>query len=210
MHRRLRTLTSSRGSGEPGFTLVELSIVIVVLGIVMSTLAMAISVAFRTAPQTENRLDDARATRALATWLSHDTTSAPPFLPETAQGGLDISLAPTPTNNDCAAPGSNLLHLQWREAAFSDQTFVANYRFVTTGTSGEIVRNVCSSTGGGPFVAVTSRRLLTGLDPAKPPAVTVKQLAGGNVTSVTFGLTGKSGEKVAIETGSRNPADFFP
>ena len=150
---------------DQGFTVIEVLIVIVVMGTLMSTLAAAIVISLRTAPNTEARLDDARSTRALATWLSYDTTSAPPFLPEQAQGGIDLAS----TANDCGGAGANLLHLQWTERSFTPRTYVANYRFVED----EIIRYYCAQSEGDDFVTLSARRLTRGLDPADPPTVTV-------------------------------------
>lgn len=196
---------------DGGFTLIETVLVIVVTGILMAAVSMSIVVAIKAAPSTEQRLDDARATRGLATWLSHDTTSTPPFLPEQAQGGINITTSPTADNNDCGGNGSNLLHLQWTEQATVDRTFVANYRFVVDGGEGRIVRYSCwRQSLSGPFGNFFQLNITSGLSTATPPVVTVDQPVGSDVLSVSFQLTGQSGEQVLVETGSRNPADFFP
>lgn len=189
-------------SKDSGFTLLELLVVIVLMGTVTSVLSTALVVALRVNPQTDARLDDARATRALATWLANDTMSAPPFLPEdSAQGGIDVNTA----RKDCGGDGDNLLHLRWTESSFTSRTFVASYQF----DQGRIVRYLCAKTGDGPFVGISIRTLITGLDPLQPPVVTPVQAPDSPVTSITFLLNGKSGEQVAIETASRNPSDFF-
>jgi prepilin-type N-terminal cleavage/methylation domain-containing protein len=192
---------------DRGFTLIELLIVTVLLGVIMSVLAAAVVVSLKTLPATEQRVDDARSTRGLATWLSHDTTSAPGFDSVTAQGGLDITLANFP--NDCSGSGKNLLHLTWTEQTSISQTFVANYRFVESGGVGTIVRYSCSKTGTGAYGAATSLNLTSNLDPAVPPTVSTTGTSP-DVTSITLVLTGESGEVVSVETGTRNPADFFP
>jgi len=195
---------------DAGFTLIEMTMVMVILGIVMSTLAMAIVVALRTSPGAEERLDDSRATRALATWLSHDTMSTPPFLPEKAQGGINIDRTATADNNDCGGNGTNLLHLQWIQTTSVNETFVTNYRFTTDGDSGEIKRYSCFLLNTGMFSRPTVQTLTSGLDPTKVPEVTAAQLPSQNVTSITFALIGRSGERVAVQTGSRNLVEFFP
>lgn len=205
-HDRTAPATSRR---DTGFTLIELVVAVSLVGLLTTVLAGAIVVSLRTTPDTENRLDDARATRALATWLSHDTTSAPRFLPEQAQGGIDLTTTATADNNDCGGEGKNLLHLQWTEDSFLDTTYVANYRFVVDGDEGQIRRYSCSAVGGPTFSGGSSRLLTSRLDPTQIPVV-VPEPATGEVVTLTFQLAGKSGENVAIETGSRNPADFFP
>jgi hypothetical protein len=53
--------------------------------------------------------------------------------------------------------------------------------------------------------------MTSGLDPSVIPAVDVVRAApGADVTSVVLRLAGTSGERVAVETGSRNYAEFFP
>jgi prepilin-type N-terminal cleavage/methylation domain-containing protein len=195
-------------SSDRGFTLIELLIVTVLLGIIMSVLATAVVVSLKTLPANEQRVDDARSTRGLATWLSHDTTSAPRFNPEVAsQGGLDFSSGVD--SNDCGGSGTNVVHLQWSEQTSINRTFVANYRFVTNSGVGTIVRYSCSKTGSGGYSAATSLNLTSNLDPTVPPTLTTTT-SGTDVTSITLILTGESGEVVSVETGTRNPADFFP
>jgi prepilin-type N-terminal cleavage/methylation domain-containing protein len=201
--------SSATARRDGGFTLVELVVVVSLVGLLMTVLASTIVVSLRATPDTESRLDDARATRALATWLSHDTTSAPRFLPEQAQGGINLTTTAVGDNNDCGGEGTNLLHLQWTEDSFIDTTHVANYRFVVNGEQGQIRRYSCSAVGTGAFSGGSSRLLMSGLDSTQLPVV-VPEPATGDVVTLTFQLTGKSGETVAVETGSRNPADFFP
>ena len=181
---------------DQGFTVIEVLIVIVVMGTLMSTLAAAIVISLRTAPNTEARLDDARSTRALATWLSYDTTSAPPFLPEQAQGGIDI----TPRANDCGGAGTNLLHLKWTENSFSQRTYVANYRFVE---SGEIVRYYCTQSGADVPVALSARTLTRGLDPLDPPTVSVTTFFETvTVTPPTWTVTTTTTDATATTTST--------
>jgi prepilin-type N-terminal cleavage/methylation domain-containing protein len=198
------TVNEEVKSSDRGFTLIELLIVTVLLGIIMSVLATAVVVSLKTLPATEQRVEDARSTRGLATWLSHDTTSAPRFTSDTTQGGLDFTAA-----NECLGSGTNLVHMKWIEQTSISQTFVANYRFVISGGVGTIVRYSCSKTDPGAYGAATSLNLTSNLDPLVPPTVSTT-MNGTDVTSITLVLTGESGEVVSVETGTRNPADFFP
>jgi hypothetical protein len=189
--------------------MVELLIVISLIAIIVPCLAVAFSVIVRTTPNTQIRIDDARSTRGLATWLSHDTTSAPRFQPLTDQGGIDTS----PGVNTCNGAGVNLLHLQWTEHGFQDRTFVASYRFVPQGAEARVVRYTCSATGSGSFSGTRSIGLTSGLSPSQPPEVVLQpvgRLSGDPVESVDMILTAVSGERVLVQTGSRNPSDFFP
>lgn len=191
---------------DVGFTLLEVTIVLVILGIVMSSLGLALSVALRSNPDTEARLDDSRSTRSLATWLSYDTSSAPPFVGNQAQGGMVTSEI-----NECNGPGNNLLELTWVEAAPTAVTFVSGYRFIVRPDGdGEIVRVTCQRIGTGSFGSAATRTLTSNLSPSAAPTATLVVDSVGEVTKVTFELTGNGGESVLVETASRNPADFFP
>jgi hypothetical protein len=199
----------------------ELVISVALSALVMTVLAAAVSVTLRTTPSTEGRLDDARSTRGLATWLSHDTTSAPRFLPERPQGGINLDTSTTAPNN-CGGDGTNLLHLTWLETGTITQTFVANYRLVQTGPdSAMIARYTCVKPGVDPLTAFasTSRTNLTSrLKLSQPPIVIPTWSPTGCdpsfdplcvVTSISFTLTGVAGDQVVVTTGSRNPTDFF-
>ena len=199
-----------RGRQEGGFTLIELLMVVTMIGIIASAVAVSFAVIVRSTPQTEIRIDDARSTRALATWLSHDTTSAPRFIPEQATGGIDVTQTPTADNNDCGGAGSNILHLQWTEDGFVDRTFVANYRYVDDGTEGRVVRYACSQVGAGPFTGTSEQKLTSGLASGVSPVATPVTGGPGEATSIDFELTALSGETVLVQTGSRNPTEFYP
>jgi prepilin-type N-terminal cleavage/methylation domain-containing protein len=194
---------------DSGFTLVEVTITIVIMGVLMAAMSMAISIVLRTSPGTTDRIDDARSTRGLSTWLAQDTMSTPPYLGETAQGGVNIDTADTGDNNDCGGAGQNIVHLQWRERATTTMTFVANYRFVVENGSGYVTRYICSQEGSSAFEAGSAVRLTPALDPTAPPQAAVVLDAANEVELISFTLTGKSGETVLIDTSSRNPADFF-
>lgn len=195
---------------DHGFTLVEVLIVMMILGIVVTSIAAAFSVIVRATPATEVRVSDARSTRGLATWLSHDTTSAPRFAPSTAQGGIGVH----PSNDDCLVGGSantNVLHLSWNENGFSNRTWVANYRYVVDGDEARIVRYTCSRSGSGPFTGAEALNLTAGLNPSTPPVVVLNPGSDPTlVESIDFLLTATSGETVLVQTGSRNAAEFFP
>lgn len=76
---------------DQGFTLVELIVVTVLLGLVTSALAFAATVMMRTGPLAEERIDDARGTSSLASWLSRDLSSTPGQPWQSATGGIDAN-----------------------------------------------------------------------------------------------------------------------
>ena len=94
---------------DAGFTLVDLLIAMVLATLLVGSLSAALVMALRASPTTEDRIDDARSTRTLSTWLTQDTMSTPPYSPEVTLGGFDVSTVATTSNNLCGAPGANVL-----------------------------------------------------------------------------------------------------
>lgn len=195
---------------DGGFTLIELLISMMISGVLVAALATAVVAAIRTTPDNEDRIDDARSTRTLSTYLAQDVTSTPPFIPEQDQGGVDVSTTPSADNNDCGADGTNIVHLQWTETITDRRTYVANYRFVTEDGAGRVRRITCFSLDGGPFALDSSTLVTPNLDPAAAPAASVTLDGDGNVELLSFTLIGRSGESVLVEVASRNPSEFFP
>lgn len=185
---------------DRGFTLIELLIVTTIIGVIVGSLSAAFLVIVKTSPSTEIRVDDARSTRGLATYLSHDTTSAPPYDYADPKGWIDTSAGA----GNCGGAGANIVQFSWLENGFSSRTFYANYRFVTSGSEASVVRYSCSST-----TPTRVYNLTAGLDPADPPDVILNKV-GGDVVSVDFVLHASSGADVVVETGSRNPVEFYP
>lgn len=199
-----------QGARDDGFTLVELLLVVIISGVLVVALATAISVALRTTPSTEERIDDARSTRSLSTYLAEDATSTPAFAPERPQGGFDVSTVDGPANNDCGGPGTNIVHMQWTETIVTERTYVANYRFVVEDGSARVRRIECSADVGDPYTVDFSRDLTPALDPSAAPVASLTLNSEGEVELLTFTLTGKTGETVLVEVASRNPSEFFP
>ncbi len=112
--------TRGRHRADGGFTLVEVTLTMMISGVLIAALATAISAAIRTTPANEDRIDDARSTRALSTYLAQDTISTPPFSPEQDQGGFNVASSDQPDNNDCGAAGTNIVHMQWTETVVDE------------------------------------------------------------------------------------------
>jgi prepilin-type N-terminal cleavage/methylation domain-containing protein len=171
---------------DRGFTLVEVLVVIAVLGVLITALASTIVVILRTTPSTETRIDDARTTRGLVTWLTQDVMSTPPA------SGFN------PPNSDCPGiAGQSLLRMRWTEL---DKQFVADYRLVRTGSTSVITRYNCS---GNPLANTSTIRLTSGLSNYRSEQEIA--MVGKNVG---VRLTGQSGLTVAeFNIASRNPVD---
>jgi hypothetical protein len=184
-------------------------IVITIMGVIISALAVSFSVIVRTTPTTELRIDDARSVRGLQTYLSHDTTSAPPYRTADPKGWMDTS----PGANTCGLPlvagDYNILELSWREVGFAETLFVAAYRVERTGDDSRIVRVRCEQSGLG-WTNRTKQRLTAGLSSTATQYAQLLPDPGTDVESVRFVLTAASGAVVTFETGSRNPVEFYP
>lgn len=197
---------------DRGFTLIELLIVISLMGLVVTVLSSAIIVILRTAPNTELRIDDARSTRGLATWLSHDVASTPPFEPPLGgRGGFNLaSDANACFNPPGTAPaGTTLVELTWVQL---NRTFAATYRVESVDSGNTAIRRyACSRTDSGPWSAPVRSNLTSGLASSGPNVVNlVKDPVTGAVTIVELRLTGRSGDSVLLDVSSRNPSEFFP
>jgi prepilin-type N-terminal cleavage/methylation domain-containing protein len=144
--------TVSPPSRDAGFTLPELLIVIVLMGVLMPVLAMAFSVVVRTSPTSDARADDSRSLNNLTNWISQDVSS-------TSEDGFFIGVSAP--DGGCVLPpnaaGSvNLLELHWKEGT---KQFVSNYRFVSNSPAdgkGRIFRYACLKGGSASELRMTA------------------------------------------------------
>ncbi len=99
---------------DAGMTLPELLIVISVMGLLVTVIAAAITVSFRTIGGTEGRVNVARAEQAIDTWLPADLTSTD--VTDMALPAVDTDPAASPCGN-CGSidlSGANALQLAWK------------------------------------------------------------------------------------------------
>lgn len=207
---------------DGGFTLPEVLITVVTIGIISTVLAGIASVVLRNTPDAEARADDARSMLGLVTWLPQDVDSTPP-------NGFDTD---PNSDSDCGVdrPGSvSLLHMQWTERlGATTTTFLANYRHVPIDGAFRLQRITCSGTGSLPFSNRSTQNLTSGLpalppgwSPGQPPLkvqVFPKVEANpaatppipGNPASVTFEITTLDGAVVRTDSAAKNPAETLP
>src|SRR4051794_17804138 len=137
---------------DRGFTLPEVLITIVLIGLISGVIVGVFSVIVRTTPQAEARSDDARSLLGLSTWLPSDLSSTPhTACADPLAGCLTAASAwdKSPLRaSGCAGvdQGINVLRLQWTESFGSvatTSTFVADYRFKQVGTTWKLFRISC-------------------------------------------------------------------
>jgi prepilin-type N-terminal cleavage/methylation domain-containing protein len=206
--------------GGDGFTLIEVLVVVVILGVLATVLAGAIVVVLRTSltsPSTAERIDDAQVVQGLVTWLPQDVDSTP-------VAGFDVD--PTAlTGCDGPSDGKSLLKLTWSETVGGMVTFFrANYRHVTAGMEGRIVRVTCSGSAPansvpadplGPSTVIKVASQLAPLPPGWAPTqlpadVRVNPNASGTGADVMFKLETLTGKIVEVEAASKNPNQTLP
>ena len=147
-----------------GFTLVELLIVVVIMGTLMSVLSAVIITALRTTPPTQARVDDARGLQGLVTWLPQDVDATPP-------DGFNRNPSAWPCAGAAPTASFNLLAMQWTEQTVTSSSFAASYRYERSGGKWSIVRYYCALGGSSVRYNLTSE--LQPWNSTTPPAKTV-------------------------------------
>ena len=188
-----------------GFTLVEVLIVVVILGLITFVIAAAFTVIVRSSPSNENRTDDARSLLGLTTWLPQDVAS-------TQINGFDAydpSTSYEPTYGCLGSPpGTTLLRLDWGQ---SGSTYSAHYRYVQVGDQHRIRRYSCRDGGTADELNLTSDLpLIGGLPPVK---ITIAQ-DGGDDVGLEFEVTVEEGgvprEILSIDAYTENVPTTMP
>lgn len=218
-------MNRGRGSAagtDSGFTLIELVVVVVLIGLVATVVAATFVTILRATPPTQFRIDDARSTRGLQTWLARDVASTPPNGGTTIApgGGFVFSGAePTPSESCGITSGTNILHMTWMEDDGSPETFHANYRLMPSGSSYKVVRSICSTpsaptpttitlTSGVSNAMCSSRPLSSGIPPVPLPPASLPPGPGGDVGSVEICLVGQEGD-TGLNAGGGNTQEIF-
>jgi prepilin-type N-terminal cleavage/methylation domain-containing protein len=184
---------------DEGFTLVEVLIVMVLIGIVATVIAAAATVILRTQGPTNTRVQDSRTLHGLTSWLAQDASATPP-------GQFDLSPA-APTGCVGVNPGTSLVRMNWSEDTGTAVNYVANYRFVDQGGGDfRIERHTCSGTGPGPYANPTVIRLGSRLSSTTPIVTPV----GAPTRGVSFELFTPDGESIFVDGDSRNPSETLP
>jgi len=182
---------------DDGFTLVEVIIVVVLLGLVSLVIGFAITTVLRVTPTAESQVSTARSVQGLTVWFPADVASA-------VASGSNITTAPSSLTcvGSETGPGSNLIEITWTVSDPSPSTFVAAYR-LEPGVGGDAVHRYACSDTAGPFTDTTFQTL-TG------PLSSGTATATPSFDEVALDLQGADGTPIRIEATPRNPAEALP
>ncbi len=185
---------------DPGFTLIEVVVVSVLVGLIALVIGFAITTVLRVTPVADSQVSTARSVQGLTVWFPADVASA-------VASGANITT--TPSSLTCAgseaATGVNLIELEWTVAELATSTFVAAYR-LEPGVGGDIVHRYECSDATGPLFDDTTSQTLTG------PLSSGTGVATATPTfdQVTLQLEGLDGTPINIEATPRNTAGSLP
>ncbi len=201
-----------RSASDSGFTLIEATISVTLVGLISVVMATVFSVIVRNTPKTEARIDNAKTLQGVVTYLPQDVDS-------TSSTGFDESPGASTGCSD-GLGGVNLLHMAWTEAASSSGPvqYYANYRHVLADGRYRIKRVTCFGVPGAePFgnarvlnVSSALPALPAGWVQGQAPAAVTVDRSSTAVSLITFAITNLDGQIVSVEAASKNPAATLP
>ena len=207
-------LKRRRSADDKGFTLIEATISISIIGLISVVLAQVFTVVVHSTPKTDERIDNAKTLQGLVTWLPQDVDSTP---------GPNFDESPGASTGCSDNSGVNLLRMEWTETTVSSgiaTRYIASYRHVLSDGHYRIKRVTCSGTGPGPFSNSVVRAVSSPLPPLPvgwtqgqaPLVVTVVRspAPSTDVTLVTFLVTNLDGQVVKVEAAPKNPSESLP
>lgn len=198
-----------RRTRSDGFTLVEVLVSMTVMGLIATVISSVVIVAVKNNPAVQMRTDAALTLQGVTTWLPQDVDSTPP-------DGFDK--AATTVSGCASSPGVNLLRMQWSEDIGGTVTkFIADYRYVTTGTQNVINRITCSGTGALPLGNTVVQKASGPLAPMPnnwqqgnlPVAVTIFPDLDDGVL-VKMSVLSENNQLLSVEAAPKNPANTLP
>lgn len=204
---------------DEGFTLVELLIAIMILGIVTSGLATAFTTTIRGTKDLHERFLESQDAQLLAIYFPSDVQSANP---------TTINSSASPSDECNGMDGTNVVRMRWTQRDAATLTaFSASYRLTSTADGGVLTRWFCTGTGSasGPGTdadkadailktltatsKVVARHLATALPAVNVSANSVDMTLASFKTGYTFKVSGTArtpGAWLAFEVLTPSPA----
>lgn len=185
------------GDRDQGFTLIEVIIVTVLVGLISLVIGFAVTTVLRVTPTVDSQISNARAAQGLTIWFPDDAASA-------VASGANITSNPSVLTcvGSESTPGVNLLELRWTVAEPASTTFVAAYRLEPDGVDRAVHRYQCSDSTG-PFND-TGGQKLTG------PLVNASVTVTPSFDRITLELQPLDGTPINVEATPRSPAGTLP
>src|SRR5512143_2269439 len=156
---------SKRPSRDRGMTLPEVLISVTLTGLLVTALAMSITVVLKQSDNTTGRVNNARSEQNVSMWMPTDLASADSVSTDPAAMPCD---APCPAGANLG--GSNALMLTWSLQTLDAATgnivtsvTKVSYRYMQVGTEWVMVRVECTTTGTDPTTC-NSQNVLHNLD----------------------------------------------
>lgn len=184
---------------DSGFTLVEVTVVTLLLGLISLVIGFAITTVLRVTPGVDSQVSDARSLQGLTAWFHSDAASA-------VASGTNVRT--NPSSLSCSGsetePGVNLVEFEWTVAEPASTTYIAAYRLEPDGPDQTVRRYECSGSAA-PFSGTEAQNLTGPL--ANSANVTANAPA---YDRVTLELQAVDGTPLRVEATPRSPAAALP
>ncbi len=192
-------MTERTSDADRGFTLIEVVVVTVLIGLIATVIAFAITTVLRVTPVADSQVTNARSLQGLTAWFSDDAASV------VASGSGSVNLtSPLKCANSEASPGANLVEFQWTVEEPSTTTFVAAYRLEPNGVGQSVYRYECSGSGSPPFAGTITQKLTGALANFNNVTWT------SSPPKITLDLRALDGTTIGLEATPRSPDDTLP
>ena len=172
---------------EGGFTLIEMLVVVVILGVIVGAIANVFLVSFRTTGATDDRIAQSHDAQLLSFWILTDLQS-------TTQSAITTSTTAATGCSGSPSDANNVLRLGWTDLT-SNTTYAADYRAEQVSGTWTLERYYCVA-GQAPSSFAVVHNLASPTSAAaavtgSTVTVSVTTNTAGN-RPFTFSVTGKS------------------
>lgn len=181
---------------DRGSTLLEVIVTMIMLGVITSVVAFAITTTLRVTPTTESDIDEARSLQGLTSRFGADVSATP-------ESGVTLTPVTLPCVGSEVAGGDNLVELRWTVEEAVTTEFVVAYRSETEPDGRVVRRYACTSAGG---FNDTFRSTLTAPLASVPPTMTAVPAS----RLVRMEVRATDGTVVLVDGTTRDPTETLP